>query len=239
MTESASALVWLPPLVEAGLPVPRTEIVPYDHLHIIAMLEDFALEDEGEQWHRVVMKAREAAERIGYPVFIRNDLTSAKHEGPRAYRASEPADVARVLSENAEDAEMKLWPAGPFPEAFLVREWLDLEAPFRAFGGHPIAREWRFFVRRDESGCAHFYWTHDAIRDADDPEWERRLEELSGATAEIMNVVHPLARRAKRALDAVVPRGEWSIDFAKDTSGKWWLIDAAPADQSWHPEHTS
>ena len=28
----------------------------------------------------------------------------------------------------------------------------------------------------------------------------------------------------------------WSIDFAKDSEGRWWLIDMALAEQSWHPE---
>jgi hypothetical protein len=32
---------------------------------------------------------------------------------------------------------------------------------------------------------------------------------------------------------SVLP-GSWSVDFAKDRDGKWWLIDIALAEQSWH-----
>jgi D-alanine-D-alanine ligase-like ATP-grasp enzyme len=41
------------------------------------------------------------------------------------------------------------------------------------------------------------------------------------------------------ALKAVQAIGEhcWSVDFAQDEAGKWWLIDMARAESSWHPKH--
>jgi hypothetical protein len=29
----------------------------------------------------------------------------------------------------------------------------------------------------------------------------------------------------------------WSVDFAEDVEGNFWLIDMADANRSWHPEH--
>jgi len=43
-----------------------------------------------------------------------------------------------------------------------------------------------------------------------------------------------MALRAVRA----VGKGSWSVDFALDANGKWWLIDMALAADSWHPTHT-
>jgi len=33
---------------------------------------------------------------------------------------------------------------------------------------------------------------------------------------------------------AKVCDGRWSVDFARDRSGKWWLIDMALMAASWH-----
>jgi hypothetical protein len=37
--------------------------------------------------------------------------------------------------------------------------------------------------------------------------------------------------KAGKALEALHPN--WSIDFALDADGGWWLIDCAPAEMSW------
>jgi len=142
----SSALYWLPRLealqrreLDVGLPLlanlPRTVIVPYSHREAVN-----ALEGEGQGgFPAAAMQA--ACRTIGYPVFLRTDLASAKHDGPQAYRADNWEQVADRYWRTVEDNEGKFWlePAGG-PTAFLVREWLDLDGTFHAFGGHLIAR---------------------------------------------------------------------------------------------------
>jgi len=58
-----------------------------------------------------------------------------------------------------EDNEMKFWMSEEYPPAaFMVREFLDLDASFKAFGGLPIAREWRIFASPEKVICYHPYW---------------------------------------------------------------------------------
>lgn len=228
---SNSALEWFPKIEKVGLPVPETIFVPYDHRAYCGAMEGGGGDTDYPKVHKAVV---EAAMRIGFPVFIRTDLASAKHNGPKDYKASSAKDIGHVLSATVEDNEMKLWLSSEAPKAFMVREWLDLEAPFKAFAKHPIAREWRFFADRNGELCRHFYWPEKAIkfyRKREAPkDWERkrRMMENAGPSAGLS----VLARQA-----AAAQEGEetWSIDFAKDKTGKWWLIDMALAKASWHP----
>ena len=224
-----SALIWLPKIKEAGLPLPRTIIVPYDHqLDLARMYVDH------DAARREIDAVAAACEQIGYPCFIRTDLASAKHSGPHAYLAQGPADVPVVMGLTIEDNEMKFWTAQP-PQAFLVREYLELDAPFTAFGGLPIAREWRYFA--DESGvrCKHFYWPEEAIqffRCAEADGWRDKLTALHDIDPRIEERIAAMSRAAVAACGG----GYWSVDWACDRSGKWWLIDMARGQDSWHPE---
>lgn len=224
-----SARHWLPRLAAAGISVPDTVIMPYDHRAVVAMMEGA---DDDRAWGDLLVRCRDAAPTVGWPVFVRTDLASAKHDGPASYRADGPEDLPRVLSFTVEDSEVKFWPGGPTPSAILLRRWLDLDAPFRAFGGHPIAREWRLFASPDGVACSHFYWPADAILDPDRPHWEFLLAGLAADTPTV-----DLRGLAVRAAAACPEVPAWSIDFAADVHGTWHLIDMAPADLSWHPEH--
>ena len=133
-----SALIWLPKIAAAGLPVPRTEIVPFE------VNEELYKIFDGKQsttFDELAIKISKASEIIGYPVFLRTDESSAKHDGVSSYRINGPKDVKHCMYATLEDNEIK----GLEPTAFLVREWLELDSLFTAFGGHAIAREWRFF----------------------------------------------------------------------------------------------
>ena len=225
-----SALEWFPGIEKAGLPVPRTLMVPYDHRAYCA-----AMEGEGDldypSLHAAIVTAAEA---IGYPVFIRTDLASAKHHGPKAYRASNKDEIDHVLSATVEDNEVKFWLSHEGPKAFMVRGWLELVAPFKAFGHHPIAREWRLFVTDKELLCSHFYWPEAAIQfysvDTRPGRWK-----IQRTAMERQSFPDDLVGMAIKA--AAVQDGEeaWSVDFALDVDGKWWLIDMAVASSSWHP----
>jgi hypothetical protein len=227
-----SMLYWFPPIEAAGLPVPKTEIVRFDNRTLWPALDGAPIPDV--PWDDF----RAACERIGLPCFVRSDQSSAKHDGPSAYRIDTLEKLEDVLVQTFEDSVCKDLEV----LAFAFRAWLDLEAPFRAFGlggkGHPIAREWRLFATGNRCLCSHFYWPEGAITGMgpDCEDWRQKLATLGEPLPEPeLGKLERLAVEAVRALGEQ-PTRAWSVDFAKDIDGRWWLIDMAAAESSWHPE---
>lgn len=237
---SNSFLYWYPKLQEAGLEsvipqsiLPRSLMVLYDHARAAMMLED--LNFKYSEWDEVLENVHVAAEQIGYPVFIRTDLSSAKHCGPGSYLAKSREDISKILCETVVDNEMKFWMSMDQPRAFIVREFLELDAFFTAFGGLPINREWRFFANKNEVICAHPYWPEEAIQFweiPEPPDWKEQLAILHAPLHHLeWEDLNEWAIRAAGACDA---SETWSVDFAKDVNGMWWLIDMAEMKSSYH-----
>lgn len=223
-----SALIWLPPIQAAGLPVPRTEIVRYNPQDLFPMLDGQKYADSFP-----LDELRAACDRIGFPVFLRSDLSSAKHSGKRAWRIESQDEVVRAMCFTFEDNELK-WIADA-TQAFLIRELLPLKHSFKAFNGLPIARERRLFADQHRVYCSHPYWPENAFeRQRGLPEdWPAQLAELSVApVADECDMLQRLSLDAVRAIG----EGAWSVDWAQDVNGKWWLLDMATAAASWHPE---
>lgn len=228
------------------LVTPETAFQAYDHQAVIQMWKD--QDDEAfPEYDQFIEAIKMAAERIGYPVFIRSDLASAKHMGPVGYKAEEPEDIPSVLGYTIEKNETKLWLSPETPEHIMVREWVDIDAAFEAFGhgpddrGLPIGKEWRLFASSEQVHCRHRYWPKEAIRfghGIEAPEdWEQQYEDLWDLHGDAATV-HAMAMKAARAVNREVSEVEdliWSIDIAQDTSGVFWLIDMAIGPSSWHP----
>jgi len=220
-----SALIWLPKIDALGMPTPKTLMVPYNHNAIIAGMESGKRMDIAPLIREVV----EVCEEIGWPCFIRTDLGSAKHSGPSAYLADNPASINRIIYRLVEDQELKFWMTGKPPKVFMVRQFLDLDAAFTAFHGLPISREWRFFADGEKVQCFHPYWPEDVLKEQNLAEgWDRVLADHHT----MPECFDKLAEMAVMA--AGVCGGDWSVDFAMDKTGKWWLIDMAVKDDSWH-----
>src|SRR3990167_4383578 len=158
-----SALIWLPKIEAAGLPTPKTIIVPYDHRFFVGGMENHI--DLSVHMETLANLVKGACNQVGgYPVFIRTDLGSAKHSGPSAYQINNFKEIKGVLYRLIEDQELKFWLEEEPPEALMVREFLRLDASFTAFHGLPIAREWRFFADGEKVRCFHPYWPVDVIK---------------------------------------------------------------------------
>jgi hypothetical protein len=224
-----SALIWFPAIRDAGLPVPRTEFVEFDPDMLWPICDGKPARDDFP-----MRQLENTCECVGYPVFIRTDLSSAKHDGPESFRADSPVDLWRCIVRTFEDNACK--DLASFLRAWMVREWINIESSFTAFGGLAIGREWRLFANQEMVSCQHFYWPEEAFSDGYGVAagWEPKLaalrERLNSSEGELLR---NLASRAARAIGD----GAWSVDFAFDTDGKPWLIDMARAESSWHPEH--
>lgn len=221
-----SAFIWLPAIEAAGVRSPRTIMLPYDHLALVPMLDG----GKPSAYFDTVVEHVKGLAEGRYPVFLRTDLSSAKHDGPKAYLAKGPEDVKQVLFNLLMDNEMKFFMSAR-PMGIMIREFLELDAAFTAFDGLPIAREWRLFVDGEKLLCAHPYWPAYALENcAGLPEgWEAMLEEHH---REPPIVRAHLAREAIKVAKAL--GGEWSADFAQDKDGNWWLTDMATARDSYH-----
>jgi hypothetical protein len=174
-----------------------------------------------------------AACDLGWPVFIRTDLSSAKHDGASAVRAADADDVLPIASGLVSDAAKKMMR----PAAFLVREWIDIDHSFTAFGGLPIGTEIRVFAGPDDVLCSHYYWPEDAIKQPDLPEWKEIGDEHAETSPppEVRVAATSAATKANRH-EALDDLEVWSVDFARAENGDWYLIDMALAAESWHPD---
>lgn len=225
-----SALNWFPRIRDADLPVPKTILLPYDHVAAIGGLEGG---DPSELNRLCEAAAYDVAVEDLYPCFIRTDLACAKHSGPSAYLAEAPKRIREVIAETIVDSEMKLWPHAR-PAAIMLREFLELDSAFCAFGGLPIAREWRFFADGERCICYHPYWPPDSLQffGATEPDgWQEMLAKQSERPAwHVWRELEAMAIEAAKACGG----GAWSVDFAPDRNGKWYLLDMATMADSWH-----
>lgn len=219
-----SSRIWLPVVERLGIMSPKTIVVPYDHHEAVGFLDEQG--DPGP----LVAKVQDACRKIGYPCFLRTDLASAKHDGPDAYMIGSPSQAFSRIMRTVEDNELKFWLERHGPSAFLVREFLDLDAPFTAFRNLPIAREWRIFADKDRVLCAHPYWPKEALEGhVNAPAgWSRILDSMHEPPEDVRDL-HKIAVSVAAAIG-----GAWSVDFAMDKKGTWWLIDCATAEDSWH-----
>jgi hypothetical protein len=224
-----SALLWFPAIEAAGLPVPRTILIEYDHAEFMGIIEDGRVVSVSVQ--AKVREVTEACCKIGYPCFLRTDLTSAKHQGPDYYMVNDESEVMIKLFRTIEDSEIKLWPHAK-SSALMVREFLDLNASFTAFHRLPIAREFRMFADSEKLLCHHPYWPEDSIQFYDGIEpagWKEALRHHHNEPG-CLQGISLMAIKAARACGS----NAWSVDFAEDAHGKWWLIDMARAEDSYH-----
>jgi hypothetical protein len=226
-----SALYWFPKIAQQ-FPVPRTEIVEFDDRTMWPALD-------GNPTPNIPIEAFKAtADKIGYPLFLRCDGSSAKHDGPNAYRLDKWDPKLHAFFITFEDNAMKDLEIF----AFLFREWLDLDGSFTAFGrdtGHLIANEWRFLATSEKVIHQFFYWPEHAIDGhAHHDDWKELLAATKKLSNEERGYLSFMAVDAVKLVNANDPEDpEWSVDFAKDKSGKWWLIDMALSKNSWKADH--
>jgi hypothetical protein len=174
---------------------------------------------------------KETARKIGYPLFMRNDLTSGKHNYLNNCYVPDEASIIQHVFNIVEDAACK----DQAMTSIVLREYLRLDSKFKAFGGLPVAPERRYFIRQGKITCHHPYWIQDAIEfwaKYDRPDnWESLLSEMNTETEPEIALLSGYAEKIVAVLE-----GDWSLDFAKGKNGLWYFIDAAEYNLSWHPD---
>lgn len=225
----SSLLVWYPKVKDV-LPCPRTVVVELTDDEIsslIGMLDG----TPPNPW--LVDRLDAAAREIGYPLFLRSDQGSGKHEWKdTCYVPSEGVLLKHV-------AQLVAWHEmagilGLSFRALVFREFLTLDAPFLAFNGMPVARERRYFVQNGSVECKHPYWPPESIftyrgTPALPADWQQQIARLNEMDdAEVQELTQMAETFGERN------PGYWSVDFARTRDGRWVLIDAARGEVSYH-----
>lgn len=229
LEEESSMLYWYPKIKDF-LRTPKTVFLPVsteEHHRMVKSLGETPIPKDIRE--RIYRKA----DKIGYPLFLRSDQGSGKHQWrDTCYvqnRKSLIPHVASLIEWHECAGIMGLW-----WDALVFREVLPLESKFTAFAGMPVSRERRVFVRDGVVECIHPYWVKESIDtyfpDTLPDDWEERLDYLNCMSCDENEQLSSMGKIFGEELP-----GYWSVDFAYDIYGYWWLIDAARGELSWHP----
>ena len=222
---------WFPLVRDAGLRVPRTEMLFLTDKQAAA-LWDFYDGKVPDCLDEITKEVRALGEKVGGPpFFLRTDFTSGKHGWDDTCCVVDPENLAHHiygLFEYGELADIIGLPT----DVFVVREMLDVSAAFTAFCGMPIVKEFRFFVRDGAVEHVQPYWPSEAIEGHSPSvkDWRSRLTVISILTTGDRRYLEAQTIKANVA----VP-GFWSVDWL--WADGWYLIDMALGDESyrWEP----
>ena len=112
---------WFPILQATGVPAPRTTIIPAGE----TLAEELFGKGDGVAMRALVAGLQEAAEPLGYPVFLRNGHGAGKHYWERTCRVPDADSMASHVYEIAEWGECTSIVGLPLC-TWAVREMLPL-----------------------------------------------------------------------------------------------------------------
>lgn len=232
----SSLLFWHPKIKDLDIPSPRTEIVRLTAGEV-RQYNQF----EGDILYLDRLSARVAQtikSKFSLPVFLRTDEFSYKHNWKNSCFLDDmqnlDSHIAQILMGSKEAIIIG------FPiEAIAVREFIPMDTQFYAFSGEmPVNPERRYFIKNGEVICHHPYWVEDAIEEWASrgrgtklpPNWKDMRDRISIEDKEEVRLLTEYSGKV-----AQVVSGYWSVDFCRAKDGRWWLIDMADGDNSWHP----
>jgi 8-oxo-dGTP pyrophosphatase MutT (NUDIX family) len=218
---------WLPKLEAAGLPTPRTKLIPMPRNAYIDILNLF----DGNPLRGAALPflaaVKEASEEIGLPVFLRTGLTSGKHNWENTCCLTDSSKVLHHVASIVEFSECCDF-IGLACDWWAVREFLPT-IPLGIcprYGNMPVCREFRCFVRDGEVLCMHSYWPANALETGGVDRSEELAAELAWCPQE--TIIRDIAARAGAAIG-----GAWSVDILETRRG-WYVTDMAEASKSFH-----
>lgn len=224
---------WWPLVFDIDVPKPVTKIIPLTKEASMAFVYPDSADPKAiDALKKAVADVRNEAKTLfGFPVFMRTDLISGKHDWKNSCFVASENNINRCIVGLAEANSL----AEVVPEAVVLREYIPLESAFTAFfGDMPVAKERRYFVRNGRVQCHHPYWPEDSIvffKDNEPNNWREKLAELNRETDEEITLLTGYAEKLASVLNDY-----WSLDFAKGKDGVWYFIDAARGELSWHPK---
>ena len=212
--------------------VPKTVIIRAKR-HLIDILDgDKAPADIKAEVDRVADEIKAAADRFGYPAFLRTGQGSGKHEWAHTCFIANSEVIPQHIYSLVEWSEMVDMMGLPY-NVWVVREFLKGDVAFTAFAGMPVAREFRVITKDGAVGHIQPYWPGESLEDAvEDPDWMTKLEEHYRLDDATQTLLGELSAEIARAIG-----DDWSMDwFYVPAENRWYLTDMAPAEQSYQWE---
>lgn len=228
MTAEDSMFYWYPKIKDLGVPMPRTILLPYEKMRETTKAVLYENEDPPHHWNAYLEEVKAAAETIGYPVFIRADETSNKHDWVSSCYVEKPQDLEGHMFNIVEFVEMQFL-SDLVVRGFVIREFMELDVKFTAFNGFPVAREFRFFVKEGRLQCWHPYWFPSAIVSPSTEDYISILAEMEKLSEADLELLTGYAEKIAGVLNEY-----WSIDFCQLADGTWAMTDMATGNNSYH-----
>lgn len=235
MKASSSMLYWYPKVKDLPIMQPNTEMVLIDKkFNWIDWLEGNK-KLRRNFTDRYMPEIINVARNIGYPLFLRGDHASGKHEWMNTCYVEKEEDIfchiARVVEFNL-CADIIGLPIN----ALVFREYIKMDSRFTAFREMPVNSERRYFVKDGEVLCRHSYWVKEAIEQGYHTislpkNWKTLLNKMNKESLGEVMLLTNYARLISSKID-----GYWSVDFCKGKDDYWYFIDMALGKESWHPE---
>lgn len=217
------------PLVK-GLPVPQPETIMVRHEGAFKGRLSYDPIDgkPDEYFNKMLEGVKKAAQEIGYPVFIRSDGTSNKHDWKNSCYVESEDQLYGHICNILEFTAMVMM--GPSFMGVAIREFLELDWRFKSHWGEmPVAREFRMFVRKGKLECWHPYWPPSSIERPTVDNWYEVLNEMQTLNSKELKHLTKMAETIGKAVG-----GYWSIDLCHAKNGTWYMTDMALGDDSYH-----
>lgn len=235
----SSMIYWFPKIKDLPIPQPKTEIIQIPYRKFSKLIDGNSTLSEYSERFSQIMKLLEP-----FPIFLRTDNSSQKHSFRKTCRLPNESSLLGHILELV-DSNMA---SDLIDNALVFRKWLDLDAGFSAFNGLPINVEARIFINHGKIQCIHPYWFEDPIQSwwtnrkifeknfdtklpfQINPSWRKILKSQNKIVTESTAI---LEKYTKLIIDSM---GDdyWSVDFALGRDGKWYLIDMAAGEVSYH-----
>ncbi len=222
---SENAIEYWYPRIKDIVPTPRTVIVPAER----------KWDKTGNYIYvpkKYVKEIVKQAKNFTFPIFLRASDSSIKHDWKDTCFVERKEDLEKHIQMIANECEMLDVFGGAPVSSFAIREYIEMDSGFIAFWGKlPINPERRYFIYNHKLICHHPYWFKEAIRRPSKATWEKRLSIMNRETDEEKTLLSKYT-----CIIAEQFEGYWSIDFCRAKTGKWYCIDMATGNRSWHPD---
>jgi len=221
---------WFPILQAAGAPVPETRILKLSDDDGWALVE--VLDGKTpEPLARVVTFIEESAAELGLPMFLRTGQGSGKHEWDCCCNVTGKLSFAQHVASLIEWSHCVDFIGLPH-NVWVCRKMLAVEPLFRCtrYGGMPVVREWRYFVRDGSVLCVHPYWPADALVHGK-PDRAMVPQDVRWLHADPPDRADTLAGIVA---DAFKADGYWSVDVLEAVGETYYVTDMADGEASFH-----
>jgi hypothetical protein len=220
-------LYWHPKIKDLDIPQPKTEILEMQ----VGMDEWFKwLDGKASIIPDYYDRIHETSLKIGYPLFLRTDQVSGKHDWIDTCYVQSERDLMRHVARVVEFG-MNVDIVGLDTRALVFREFIEMDSLYTAFRGMPVSPERRYFISDGEVVCHHPYWIKGAIQTPSRPDWKKLSDKMNRESKSEVRLLTAYAQKVAQFVD-----GCWSVDFCRARDKTWYLIDMALASQSWHPK---